>query len=110
MCLRKLFSALLACALLLAPAISHANMAQAAIADHQGETADKGHCAPASDKDQDKPVDMACCDALCMAVAVAPATAPMTPPLLQGSMVKGSLSGFRTGTPMELATPPPRTA
>lgn len=110
MLLRKLFSALLACTLLLAPAISHAGMAKAAVADHQSATAEKSHCAPAIEDDQDKPVEMACCDAMCMAVAVTPAAAPLIPQLLQGGMLVGSLCGFRTGTPMELATPPPRPA
>lgn len=110
MLFRKLFSALLACILLLAPALGHASMAQAALADHHSATAEKSHCEPAGDEDQDKPFDMGCCDAMCMAVAVTPAAVPLTPQLLESSMLVGSVHGFRTGTPLELATPPPRAA
>lgn len=110
MLLRKLFSALLACTLLLTPALGHASMAQAAAADHQGETAEKSHCAPADDQGQDKPVDKACCHAICMAVAVTPAALPLAPQPVQSSVPVNSLYGFRTGTPLELATPPPRIA
>ena len=110
MLFRKLFSAVLAFALLFAPALSHASMAQVGVDDQQSESAEKGHCAPAGEKDQNKPVEMACCDAMCMAVAVTPAAAPLRPQLLQSSMPVNSLNAFQTNTPLELATPPPRTA
>ncbi len=108
--MRKLFALMVAIAVLLAPAFTGVSMAQAAVPDQHVQMAGSGHCDPArDDRQQDKTHDMACCGAMCMAVAVTPAVMPIGTPL-HGSLPAGSLHAFGTGTPAELATPPPRAA
>lgn len=109
MSIRKLFAILIAVAVLLAPAFTSAGMATAAVPDHHAQMMEKGHCDSAMGGEQEEPSDMSCCGAMCMAVAVAPSGISIAKPLI-GSVPVGSLHAFQTGSPAELATPPPRAA
>jgi hypothetical protein len=107
--IRKLFATLVAVAVLFAPALMTAGMAQAAVPDHHARMMEKGHCDSATGDEQEEPADMSCCGAMCMAVAVPPSGVPIAEPLI-GSVPVASLHSFQTGNPAELATPPPRAA
>jgi hypothetical protein len=108
--MQKLFALMVAIAVLLAPGLTGASLAQAAQPDHHAQMAEKSHCDPArNDQQQGKTHDMACCAAMCMAVAVTPAVVPLGAPQ-QGTVAVSSLYAFALGTPAELATPPPRVA
>lgn len=109
MSIRRLFAILVAVAVLFAPAFTGAGIATAAVSDHHAKMMEKGHCDSATGEEQGEPADMSCCGAMCMAVAVAPSGTPITKPLI-GSVPVGSLHSFQTGSPAELATPPPRPA
>ena len=109
MSIRKLFAILVAVAVLFAPAFTGVGMASAAVPDHHAQMMDKGHCESAKGEDQEEAADMSCCGAMCMAVAVAPSGIPIAKPLI-GSVPVASLHAFQTGSPAELATPPPRAA
>ena len=107
--IRKLFAVLIAVAMSFTPALQGASSAFAAVPDHHSQMMEKGHCDPASETDEDEPVDMACCGAMCMAVAIAPPSPRMVEPLI-GSVPAASLQEFQTGILAEIATPPPRVA
>ena len=107
--MQKLFALMAAIAMLVAPAFMSVSMAKAAGADHHAQMTQTGDCAPASGEDQDQASEMACCGATCMAVAITHSAVPMATPL-HGKVQITRLQAFRTGTPAELATPPPRNA
>ncbi len=109
MSIHKFLAILIAVAVLIAPAFTSAGMAFAAAPDHHAQMTDKGHCDSAGGEDRDQPADKACCGAMCMALAVTPAAAPLAKPLV-GNVPVAGVHSFRTGTPAELATPPPRVA
>ena len=107
MSIRKLFTLLLALAVLVAPDVTSAAMA--ASPHHDMAMMEAGHCqSPASGgAHHDKMDGKSCCIAMCMALAVAPSipTEPMPP--------RQQLAGFMApnayhGLPAEIATPPPR--
>jgi hypothetical protein len=109
--MQKLFALMVAIALLLAPGLTGASMAQAAQPDHRAQMAEMSHCDPArDDQQQGQTHDMACCAAMCMAVAVTPPMVPLRAPLQASETTADSLFAFAIGTPAELATPPPRAA
>ena len=108
--IRKLLAILVAVAMLSAPSLTDAGMAQAAVPEQHAQMVEKGHCDPASVAKQNKAIDqMSCCGAMCMAVAVTPGASPLTTGLL-GNRPVSRLHSFRSGVPAELATPPPRAA
>jgi hypothetical protein len=109
MSIPKLFTIMIAIAVLFAPAFTTSMPAYAAVPDHHVQMMEKGHCEPATDIDKDSMADMACCGDMCMAVAVAPPASQMVKPLV-GSVPAAGLQEFQTGIPAELATPPPRAA
>ena len=110
MSIRKLFAILVAIAVLFAPSLTGAGMAQAAVPEHHAQMMEKGHCDPASDGKQNKAAEKtSCCGAMCMAVAVTSGANSVTNGLLGNGPVS-RLHSFRTGSPAELATPPPRAA
>lgn len=110
MTVRRLFAILIALAVLFAPAMTRVGEAQAAVPDHHAQMMTKGHCdtVPAGDQEQARDSN-SCCVQLSMAVAAEPARPAASQPLLGASRV-AALENFRTGTPAELATPPPRAA
>ena len=109
MSLRTLFLALVALAVLLAPAMTRLGEANAAVPDHHAQMMMKGHCESPPDGNQDERADMSCCFQMCMAVAAEP-EAPLAPQALLGGAKTPALQSFPIGTPAELATPPPRAA
>ena len=109
MSLRPLFLALVAIAVLLAPALTRLGEAYAAVPDHHAQMMTKGHCESPPDEDVDRSTDNSCCSKMCMAVAAEP-TAPLAPQALVGRTGTTTLQSFLIGTPAELATPPPRAA
>lgn len=109
MSLRTLFLALVALAVLSAPALTRLGEAYAAVPDHHAQMMTKGHCESPPDKDGDRSADNSCCFQMCMAVATEP-TAPLAHQLLLSGTETPALQSFPIGTPAELATPPPRAA
>lgn len=105
----KFFALMAAIAMLFAPVLMNASMAYASPSDSHAQMAEKGHCAPAGDTDEDQVPELACCGAMCMAVAITHATVPIAAPA-HSSIRVAELHAFRTGAPAELATPPPRAA
>jgi hypothetical protein len=109
MSVRRLFAALIALAVLSAPAMARASEAYAAVPDHHAQMMMKGHCESPPDADQDKKAGMSCCFQMCMAVA-AELAVPLGPEALLGITGTPALQSFPIGSPAELATPPPRAA
>lgn len=109
MSVRRLFAALIALAVLFAPALTRVGEAYAAVPDHHTQMMTKGHCESPPDKNQEKPADNSCCFQLCLAVATALSAPADRQPLL-GSTETPALQSFLVGIPAELATPPPRAA
>lgn len=116
MSLRTLFAALVAMALLFAPAMTRAGEAFAAVPDHHAQMMKSGHCkaAPSTSGDDGKSSDhdkagMNCCISMCMAVAVAP-PAPATAVAMHAAAPTFQLTHQYHGCIAEIATPPPRLA
>lgn len=107
MSLRKLFSILLALAVLLAPGVTGAAMAAAP--DHQMPMMAPGHCQsqPAGTAQHNKMDGKNCCIAMCAAVAVAPAT-PAEALAFRQQMAEFAPPRSYHGLHAEIATPPPR--
>lgn len=113
--LRKLFAALLAIAVLFAPAVARAGEALAAVPDHHAQMMQSGHCkvAPSSSDDgkssKSEKAGMTCCISMCMAVAVT------LPALAEAITAHAETPTFPLthqyhGLIAEIATPPPRLA
>ena len=116
MSIRKLFSILVAVAVLFAPAVTGMSAALAAVPDHHMQMMSTGHCkamAPGDTSDQssgkDSKAGKPCCMAMCIAVAASPAEIEASPPLV-GVAIVPTLQSFLIGVPAEIATPPPRAA
>ena len=117
MSLRTLFAALVAIAVLFAPALTRAGEALAAVPDHHAQMMANGHCkmAPShspddgKSSDRDKAAGMNCCISMCMAVAVTPAAVPQSE-ILHEPAATFSLTHQYHGCIAEIATPPPRLA
>lgn len=115
MSIRTLFAMLLAVAVLIAPALTRAGEAQAAVPDHHAQIMPSGHCQPdQSGADAGKgqsthhgKAGKDCCLAACTAFAVQPASA-LVGGLDHKSPALFAIPLFHAGTPAELATPPPR--
>lgn len=115
MSINKILALLLAVAVLLAPALTRAGDAQAAVPDHHAQMMGNGHCQPdkaAADegKDRSSRHDKAgkdCCIATCTAFAVQPAVAAVDE-AVHKSRALFAAPLFHAGAPAELATPPPR--
>lgn len=105
----RIFAALAALALLLAPMASRIGEASAAVPDHHAQMLKTGHCETAPDGDKDGSTDGSCCFQLCMAVAAVLMFPNPRPPVL-GSTTTQVLESFMVDAPSELATPPPRAA
>ena len=108
MSLRTLFAALVAIAVLFAPALTRAGEAFAAVPDHHAQMMKSGHCkmTPSHSPDDGK-AGMTCCISMCMAVAVATPLPDAAVPV-HDSVVSFSLTERYHGLPAEIATPPPR--
>ena len=109
MSVRRVFAALIALAVLFAPAITRVGEAYAAVPDHHTQMMTKGHCEAPPESDQDDSAKRNCCFELCMAVAAEPAAPAASQPIL-GSTNIPRLHSFQVGSPAELSTPPPRAA
>ena len=109
MSVRRLFAALIALAVLFAPAMTRVGEAYAAVPDHHAQMMMKGHCESPPDGNQDKGAEKSCCFQMCMAVAAGLAETSLSQPLLGGTNTP-TLQSFAVGTPAEIATPPPRAA
>ena len=117
MSLRTLQAALVAIAVLFAPALTRAGEAFAAVPDHHMQMMESGHCKSAPSRsgdadgspDHDKAGAMSCCISMCMAVAVVP-HAPTQAAALHGAAAPFALIHQYHGCIAEIATPPPRLA
>lgn len=117
MSLRPLFALLVAIAMLLAPALSRAGAALAAVPDHHGQMMQSDHCksAPSYVQDGDgitgqgKADPRSCCISMCMAVAVSPLV-PRHAVTPHGEATAFPLANQYHGCIAEIATPPPRLA
>ena len=107
MSIRKLFTLLLALAVLVAPGVTSAAMA--ASPHHDMAMMEAGHCqSPASGgAHHDKMDGKSCCIAMCMALAVAPSAPAEISPSRQQMVQFAPPQAYR-GLPAEIATPPPR--
>ncbi len=112
--IRTLFAILVALAVLLAPAVTRAGEAFAAIPDHHAQMMKSGHCkAPPTGSDQqqqdDETTSESCCVSVCAGMAFTP-DAPVAERLRPRVPVTFDVRTFRLGPPAEKATPPPRRA
>ena len=116
MSLRTLFAALVAMAVLFAPAMTRAGQAFAAVPDHHAQMMQSGHCkmAPSHSSDGERSskndkAGMSCCISMCMAVAVTP-PAPLAVVPTHAAAPTFPLTHQYHGLIAEIATPPPRLA
>lgn len=107
--IRRLLAPLVAFAILIGPALTHASAASAAVPSHHDQMMEAGHCkAPPADSsaDDDAPVK-SCCVSTCMAIAIAPPT-----PLAEGELKPVprifAVPALHLSYLGEIATPPPR--
>lgn len=111
--IRKLLLALVAMAVLFAPAFTTAGAVFAAVPQHNMPMMEAGHCqfSPAADHDaaHDEAPAKSCCIAMCMALAIAPA-APMRAIAPPREVAAFPNPPAYVGLPGEIATPPPRRA
>jgi len=122
MSIRKLLALVLAVAVLVAPALTRAGEAFAAVPGHQLQMMEGGHCtaAPSADRSgtatnpekssgHDQAAGKSCCMSMCMAVAIAP---PAMEPaiMIHGPGPTFALAHQYHGRITEIATPPPRRA
>lgn len=107
--IQRLFAVLVALAVLLAPALTHASAAAAAVADHHMQMMESGHCeAPPSDLgDEDQAPANSCCISACIGIAVTPAV-PLNDNAVQPAPARFDLSTLHLSYLGEIATPPPR--
>jgi hypothetical protein len=106
---RSLLGALLALALLFAPALASAAAAHIAVPDHQMQMMETGHCKSVPSSHDDKSDGKSCCISMCMAVAIAPSV-PADAPEARHDTVYFVVAQAWHGFLGEIATPPPRTA
>jgi|SRR5260221_2004327 len=107
MSLRKLFSALIALAVLFAPTVTSAAAAHAGVPDHQMQMMEAGHCNSMPSSHQHPSDGKSCCISICMGLAVS-LSAPVTeiaPPASRPVYFVAALHLPYLG---EIATPPPR--
>ena len=110
-----LLAILIAVAMLVAPAATHAGDAFAAVPDHHAQMMASGDCKTAASgsgsegkpTDGDKVAGMNCCISMCMAVAITPA-APFLAARLHDAAAPFSLTHQYHDCVAEIATPPPR--
>jgi hypothetical protein len=108
---QKLFAIFVALAVLFAPAFTRAGEALAAVPDHHAQMLEAGHCQapPGQSGDEEKAPATNCCISMCMAVAIAPAS-PLSHKDVHNAPAALTARTFLIGLPLEIATPPPRTA
>lgn len=115
MSLRTLFAALVAMAVLFAPAMARAGEAFVAVPDHHAQMMQSGHCKTAPSHSPDGKssgndrAGMTCCISMCMAVAVTP-PAPAAAVAVHAAAPSFPLAHQYHGLIAEIATPPPRLA
>lgn len=104
---RKIFAIVIALSVLFAPGVAAAAMASP---HHDMQMMEAGHCrAPTSSSgDHQKMAGKSCCIALCMAVAVAAPGPPSEVHLPPQRLTQFPTPIVCTGSPQEIATPPPR--
>ena len=107
MSLGKLLSALIALAVLLAPAVTSAAAANAAIPDHRIQMMESGHCQSMPSGHSDKSDGKSCCIAISLGLAVA-SSAPMAEIVPPASPLVYFVPVLHRPHLGEIATPPPR--
>lgn len=107
MSLRKLLSALIALAVLFAPAVTSAAAAHAAIPDHQMQMMEAGHCQSMPSGHSDKTDGKSCCIAISLGLAVA-SSAPVAKIVPPASPPVYFVPVLHRPHLSEIATPPPR--
>lgn len=111
MSIRKLLGLLVALSVLLAPSVAAAAERGMALANHDMQMMQMGHCEapPSGHADHDQNSGHSCCISMCMGVAVTPGTPAVEKLAVQATpafVPPRSLLGFLG----EIATPPPRLA
>jgi hypothetical protein len=107
MSLRTLLSAVLALAVLFAPAVTHAAATHAGIPDHQMQMMEAGHCSSMPSGHHDKSDGKSCCISVYVGLAAA-SSAPVTEIALPASPPMYFVVTFHRPYLGEIATPPPR--
>ena len=109
MSIRKLLFLLAAVAVLIAPALTRAGEAQAAVVGHQMEMMEAGHCTmpPSDTGDHDKAPVKNCCMSMCMGVAIA-SPSPVGDSDIVPTDAVSVIATLHLSYLGEIATPPPR--
>ncbi|MFL6728148.1 MAG: hypothetical protein ACJ8FS_16785 [Sphingomicrobium sp.] len=107
MSLQKLLTALIALAVLFAPAITSAAAARAAIPDHPMQMMESGHCTSMPSGHHDKSDRKSCCISVSIGLAVAPFV-PVAGAAALASAPVYFLAKLHRPYLGEIATPPPR--
>lgn len=107
--IQRLLAILIALSMLFAPAAARAGELAVGASSHDVELMDAGHCQmpPSHSSDHEKMAGKSCCISMCMAVAIQP-PAPASEEPLQSASASFSIPSFHVGSPVELATPPPK--
>ena len=105
--IRKLLTALIALAVLFAPAVTSAAAANAAVPDHQMQMMESGHCKSMPSSGHDKSDGHSCCISMFLGLTAAPSAplAEVAPPTSLPAFFIPALHRAYLG---EIATPPPR--
>ena len=110
MSIQKLFAIFIALAVVLAPALTGAGEAFAAVPDHHSQMMKSGHCEQMPTAPQsDEAAEADCCISMCMAVAASPA-ARVVEKRIRSAAPLSLLRQTHAGISREIATPPPRSA
>ena len=107
MSLSKLWSIGIALAVLFAPAVTSAAAAHAAVADHQMQMMETGHCQSMPSGHHDKADGKSCCISTYVGAAFA-ASAPSAETALAAVSPESVLPALHRPYLGEIATPPPR--
>ena len=105
--LRKLLSALIALAVLFAPAVTNVAAAHAGVGNHQAQMMQMGHCSSMPSRGHEKSDGKSCCISMTVAAAFAPdhAAARLSMAALRPVSFIPTMDRPHLG---EIATPPPR--
>lgn len=104
---RMLFTALLALAVFLSPAVTSIAAAHATVPDHQMQMMESGHCDSMPSGHHQKSDGKSCCISVFVGLTVEP-SAPLAEPAIAVSPPLYFLAAFHQPYPGEIATPPPR--
>lgn len=109
--LRAIFATFVALAMMLAPAMTHAGAAFAAMPDQDMQMMEAGHCQslPSQSGQNDKDAGKSCCISICIGLAASPPT-PVLVETTPSRLITFFVPKLHRPYLGEIATPPPRIA